>query len=76
MDGSFQFKVPATCAHLGPGFGVLGVAVDVALTVEVEPTGAIGFEIIRHGEVSHARFFFYLMCPRGNVSAAHEELQS
>jgi len=54
MDGSFQFKVPATCAHLGPGFGVLGVAVDVALTVEVEPTGAIGFEIIRHGEVSHA----------------------
>lgn len=54
MREPFKFKVPATCAHLGPGFGVLGVAIDTALTIEVEETSSSGLEVIRRGEMSHA----------------------
>jgi homoserine kinase len=32
----FQFEVPATCAHIGPGYGVLGLAVDLTMAVKVE----------------------------------------
>ncbi|MEM7202056.1 MAG: hypothetical protein AAF628_17445 [Planctomycetota bacterium] len=36
-----EFDVPATCAHLGPGFGVLGVAVGITLHVTArEGSGA------------------------------------
>ena len=54
MSKAFEFKVPATCAHLGPGFGVLGLAVDLALSIQVEESGSGGFEVLREGEMSHA----------------------
>lgn len=34
---SFTFQVPASTANLGPGYGVLAVAVDLPLHVTVEP---------------------------------------
>ena len=54
MKKPLRFKVPATCAHLGPGFGVLGVAVETALSIEVEENKSGDFEVIRRGEMSHA----------------------
>lgn len=33
----FAFEVPATSAHLGPGFKVLGLALDLTMRVQVEP---------------------------------------
>jgi homoserine kinase len=50
---TFEFDVPATCAHLGPGFGVLGLAVDLALKIRVEESKSGGFEVVRDGVMSH-----------------------
>ncbi len=36
MIDSFRFEVPASSANLGPGYQVLGVALDVTLKVRVE----------------------------------------
>lgn len=49
-----QFTVPATCAHLGPGFGVLGLAVDTPLHITVTQDSDPGHRVIRHGEMSGA----------------------
>ncbi len=49
-----QFTVPATCAHLGPGFGVLGLAVDIPLHISVTEDCEPGYHIVRHGEMSGA----------------------
>lgn len=54
MSQAFEFEVPATCAHLGPGFGVLGAAIDVTMTVKIEERRSGGFEVERHGAMSHA----------------------
>jgi homoserine kinase len=49
-----EFSVPGTCAHLGPGFGVLGVAVDIPLRIRVESKAAGGHRVVREGSLSHA----------------------
>ena len=49
-----QFTVPATCAHLGPGFGVLGLAVDIPLHITVTEECEPGHHVVRHGEMSGA----------------------
>jgi homoserine kinase len=56
MTEPFEFQVPATCAHLGPGFGVLGIAIDIALSIAVEEHKGVGFAVERHGPIptSHA----------------------
>lgn len=53
MSEKVEFDVPATCAHLGPGFGVLGIAVDIALSIAVEEKKNGGFEVVREGMMSH-----------------------
>ena len=50
---TFEFDVPATCAHLGPGFGVLGLAVNLSLNITVEEIKSGGFEVVREGVMSH-----------------------
>jgi homoserine kinase len=49
---ALQFTVPATCAHLGPGFGVLGLAVDIPLHITVTEGSKPGHQVVRHGEMS------------------------
>ncbi|MCW3490566.1 homoserine kinase [Dethiobacter alkaliphilus] len=48
---SVEVKVPATSANLGPGFDVLGMALDIYNTVEmsVEPSGTMMVESIGEG---------------------------
>ena len=52
MTELFQFTVPATCAHLGPGFGTLGLALDIPLEITVTEGPENGHQIVRHGEMS------------------------
>src|SRR6476620_3037962 len=40
-----RVSVPATCANLGPGFDVLGLAVELYNTFEVAPAGDTVVEI-------------------------------
>lgn len=51
MD-EYQFDVPATTAHLGPGFGVLGLALDLRFQITVRPTDLDGVVIERPSETS------------------------
>ena len=37
MSEPITFQTPASTANLGPGFGVLGLALDLALTTTIEP---------------------------------------
>jgi homoserine kinase len=37
-------RVPATSANLGPGYDVLGAALEIELVLDVEEVGAYGFE--------------------------------
>ncbi len=52
VSETFQFTVPATCAHLGPGFGTLGLAVDIPLHITVSEESEPGHHVLRHGEMS------------------------
>ncbi len=54
MTEPLQFTVPATCAHLGPGFGVLGLAVDISVHITVTEDCEPGHHVVRHGEMSGA----------------------
>jgi homoserine kinase len=45
----FRFQVPATCAHLGPGFGVVGIALDLWMTVVVHKRADAGHVVERPG---------------------------
>ena len=47
---AFEFEVPATAANLGPGFGTLGLALDLKFRVKVEPSDFDGIVIERTGE--------------------------
>ena len=49
MAEMFSFGVPATTAHLGPGFGVLAIALDRAIQVTVEASDHPGLKIERRG---------------------------
>ena len=53
MADPFEFEVPATCAHLGPGFGILGVAIDLAMHIHAEPLKQPGYGVVREGVMSH-----------------------
>lgn len=44
MKGRRTVRIPASSSNLGPGFDTLGFALDLYLTVEVEPTRASGVE--------------------------------
>ncbi len=50
MTEAFEFHVPATCANLGPGFGVLAIALDLPLVISVEPREEEGHAVERRGE--------------------------
>lgn len=52
MTELFRFQVPATCAHLGPGFGVLGIALDLWMTVVVHRRPDAGHVVERPGDPS------------------------
>ncbi|MHC4512518.1 MAG: homoserine kinase [Planctomycetota bacterium] len=52
MTEPLQFTVPATCAHLGPGFGALGLAVDIPLHITVTEDCEPGHHVVHHGEMS------------------------
>lgn len=50
----FEVKVPATIANLGPGFDVLGFAIDRYLTVKVSESGIEGmneYTLVVNGEM-------------------------
>ncbi len=47
-----EFSVPATCANLGPGFGVLGLAVDLPMRITVQETQNAKYRVTRQGEMS------------------------
>ncbi len=49
MSDELRFSVPATSAHLGPGFGVLAVALDLLAHVVVRTESEGGHRIERHG---------------------------
>ncbi len=49
MNDAFEFDVPATCAHLGPGFGVLAVALDLPMRISVQPSSPTGHSVERRG---------------------------
>lgn len=49
MTELFRFQIPATIAHLGPGFGVLGIAVDRFLSVTVHQEKGHGHRLERRG---------------------------
>lgn len=51
MTELFSFAVPATTAHLGPGFGVLAIALDLPIQVTVQSSDAPGVKIERRGTV-------------------------
>lgn len=55
MIEPFEFTVPATCANLGPGFGVLAVALDLPLQVSVEVVKEEGHDVERRGTVQEMR---------------------
>lgn len=46
MADSFHFKIPASTANLGPGFGLLGLALDrvFEITIEIKETGGLVVE--------------------------------
>ena len=46
---TFEFVVPASTANLGPGFGVLGLALDMTYTVTVTESGVEGVVVERPG---------------------------
>lgn len=48
---SFEFAVPASSANLGPGFRVLGLALDLTMRVRIEPRKKGGITIERHAGV-------------------------
>lgn len=54
MNDLTEFSVPATCANLGPGFGVLAIALDLPLQVTVQ-RGGIGHHVERRGTVQEMR---------------------
>lgn len=49
MTELFSFAVPATTAHLGPGFGVLAIALDLPIQISVHSTDRPGIKIERRG---------------------------
>jgi homoserine kinase len=68
---SFRFRVPATSANLGPGFGVLGVALDLHMEVGVEVTEAPELVVERADQNgSHALDLRHDSIVRGLRSAA------
>lgn len=54
MSEGFEFPVPGTCAHLGPGYGVLGLALDIPLDIQVSLREEKGHRVLRTGDISHA----------------------
>jgi homoserine kinase len=44
----YEITVPATSANLGPGFDCLGLALDLALTIQVEIDPAAGDVVLAH----------------------------
>ena len=55
MNEPFEFRVPATCANLGPGFGVLAVALDLPLSMSVASVKDDGHEVDRRGTAQEMR---------------------
>ena len=55
VSETFEFRVPATCANLGPGFGVLAVALDLPLSMSVASVKDEGHEVDRRGTVQEMR---------------------
>ncbi len=51
----FAFEVPATAAHLGPGFGVLAVALDLPVQISVELRDREGHTVERRGTAEEIR---------------------
>ncbi|MDP6930833.1 MAG: hypothetical protein QF412_14135 [Planctomycetota bacterium] len=51
MSEPISFLVPATCAHLGPGFGVLAAAMNLSIEVTAMPTAGEEREVDRLGNV-------------------------
>lgn len=49
MADLFQFRVPASVAHLGPGFGVLGLALDLTMSIKVRKATSPGHFVERPG---------------------------
>src|ERR1051325_767276 len=45
----FAVSVPATSANLGPGFDVLGIALDIVNTVQVEPADEWAIAVLGEG---------------------------
>ncbi len=50
MSEAIQFTVPATSANLGPGFGVIGLALDLSFVIRAEESGKEGHVIERAGD--------------------------
>lgn len=51
----FRVQVPATCAHLGPGYAVLGVALNLTLDVRVHESQQEGYTVEVGGSGPAAR---------------------
>ncbi len=51
-DEPITFHVPASAANLGPGFGMLGIAVDLPLHVTIEPRSDGQVVVERRGAAS------------------------
>jgi homoserine kinase len=49
MTELFSFGVPATTSHLGPGYGVLAIALDAWIHVAVQASAHPGYKIERGG---------------------------
>jgi homoserine kinase len=49
MTELFSFAVPATSSHLGPGYGVLAVALDASIHVTLQTTAHPGLKVERGG---------------------------
>jgi len=49
LSDPIRFKVPATSANLGPGFGVLGLALDSSFEISVERQKSGGLTVERPG---------------------------
>jgi homoserine kinase len=51
LTDPFDFAVPASSANLGPGFGVIGLALDLTMRVRVEPRKKGTITVERHAGV-------------------------
>lgn len=52
MTETVEFRVPATSAHLGPGYGVVGLALDRSLHIRVEPSDDERHVVERRGSTA------------------------